>query len=83
MDSAKLVFHARCGNGHDTLQVFTRAPLRQWLAAGAVMFRCGECGSDWQPTVEERVRLRALAKPPLPDANLSPGLLETFNRGTT
>jgi hypothetical protein len=64
MDAAKLVFRARCGNGHAAQQVFTRELLEQSLAAGIVQFYCASCDLHWGPTVEERVRLRALAKRP-------------------
>ena len=61
-DVPKLIFHSRCEKGHETLQVFTRESLQGAVARGAVTFYCGQCADRWVPSVDERVRLRALAR---------------------
>jgi hypothetical protein len=66
MELPKLVFHVRCSKGHNTQQIFTRERLDVELAAGVVSFWCVRCDERWTPTVEERVRLRGLAKRPRP-----------------
>jgi hypothetical protein len=62
MTQVTLVFRARCGNGHTTQQIFTRELLDPSVVPGSVTFHCETCGARWEPNVEERVRLRALAK---------------------
>jgi hypothetical protein len=64
MERPKLVFHVRCSKDHDTQQIFTREQLQAKLAAGAMSFWCVRCDERWTPTVDERVRLRGLAKRP-------------------
>ena len=61
-DLVKLVFRAQCTNGHSTQQVFVHGLLERLLATGEVRFHCDKCDARWQPTVEERVRLRAISK---------------------
>jgi hypothetical protein len=62
MNPPKLIFHAQCKNGHNAQQVFTSGALERDVAAGTLNFFCAACKERWMPTVEERVRLRALAK---------------------
>jgi len=69
---ARLVVRSRCREGHDALQIFTAELLERELAAGTLTFSCGRCGTTWEPSVEERIRLRALAKRKHRQAELLP-----------
>jgi hypothetical protein len=62
MDAPKLIFHTQCRHGHPAQQVFTSGAFERDVAAGTLHFSCATCRERWIPSVEERVRLRALAK---------------------
>ena len=56
--SQRLDFDTVCPNNHNLTVSFTREEFEDALKAGALVFHCNTCETNWPPSSEEIARFR-------------------------
>jgi hypothetical protein len=54
----RIDFEIVCPNDHDQTVTFSREEFEETLKAGALVFHCNTCDTDWPPTTEEIGKFR-------------------------
>lgn len=56
--SERVDFEIDCPNNHDKTVTFSREEFETALEAGALVFHCNTCDTDWSATAEEIAKFR-------------------------
>jgi hypothetical protein len=56
--SGRIDFEIVCPNDHDQTVTFSREEFEAALKAGALVFHCNTCDTNWPPTTEEIAKFR-------------------------
>jgi hypothetical protein len=55
-------FDVVCPNNHNKAVTFSQEETEDTLKAGALVFHCNTCDTNWSPSKEEIAKLRKLLK---------------------
>jgi hypothetical protein len=56
--SGRIDFEIVCPNDHDQTVALSREEFEAALKAGALVFHCNTCDTNWPPTTEEIAKFR-------------------------
>jgi hypothetical protein len=56
--SDRMDFEIECPNDHDQTVTFSAEEFEDALKAGALVFHCNTCNTDWPPSHEEIAKFR-------------------------
>ena len=54
----RMDFEIVCPNDHNQTVTFSQKEFEETLKAGAMMFHCNTCDTDWPPSKEEITKFR-------------------------